>query len=280
MKKFILYAMGCVILFVSCKPETPVEEQDNPPDNRELKYTYTKAQDGIEMEVFLPTEEKNIRVAVIACPGGSYSSHADHEGAVWAPYFNDLGVAYAVLKYTLPQGDPTKPINDMEKALNILNDMADKWLIDRSKIGVMGFSAGGHLACYSATTSDFSSGIRPDFQILLYPVITMSSGTHNTSRDNFLGTNQSDGTILLYSNELWVSIDTPKAFISYAQSENVVLPSTNGLAFYNAMKKVGADAVLLPLEGNKHGWHHGNAEHETKYLQPLKAKLTPWIQNL
>lgn len=281
MKKLIFGVVACLMMIPACTtenpqiPETPEEEY-----NRELKYTYTKAEDGIDMEVYLPTEETNIKVAVIACPGGSYSSHASHEGAVWAPYFNELGVAFAVLKYTLPAGDPSKPIGDMETALTILNEMADKWLIDKNKIGVMGFSAGGHLACFAATASEYSSEIRPDFQILVYPVTTMSTGTHAGSRTNFLGADASNEEMMLYSNELWVSSDTPKAFITYAKSETVVPPASNGKAFYNAMIKAGAKAELLELVGTKHGWHHGNAEHETAYLQPMKAKLTPWLQKL
>lgn len=281
MKKLIFGVVACLMMIPACTtenpqtPETPEEEY-----NRELKYTYTKAEDGIDMEVYLPTEETNIKVAVIACPGGSYSSHASHEGAVWAPYFNELGVAFAVLKYTLPAGDPSKPIGDMETALTILNEMADKWLIDKNKIGVMGFSAGGHLACYAATASDYSSEIRPDFQILVYPVTTMSTGTHAGSRTNFLGADASNEEMMFYSNELWVSSDTPKAFITYAKSETVVPPASNGKAFYNAMIKAGAKAELLELVGTKHGWHHGNAEHETAYLQPMKARLTPWLKKL
>ena len=281
MKKLIFGVVACLMMIPACTtenpqtPETPEEEY-----NRELKYTYTKAEDGIDMEVYLPTEETNIKVAVIACPGGSYSSHASHEGAVWAPYFNELGVAFAVLKYTLPAGDPSKPIGDMETALTILNEMADKWLIDKNKIGVMRFSAGGHLACFAATASEYSSEIRPDFQILVYPVTTMSTGTHAGSRTNFLGADASNEEMMLYSNELWVSSDTPKAFITYAKSETVVPPASNGKAFYNAMIKAGAKAELLELVGTKHGWHHGNAEHETAYLQPMKAKLTPWLQKL
>lgn len=281
MKKLIFGVVACLMMIPACTtenpqtPETPEEEY-----NRELKYTYTKAEDGIDMEVYLPTEETNIKVAVIACPGGSYSSHASHEGAVWAPYFNELGVAFAVLKYTLPAGDPSKPIGDMETALTIINEMADKWLIDKNKIGVMGFSAGGHLACYAATASEYSSEIRPDFQILVYPVTTMSTGTHAGSRTNFLGADASNEEMMLYSNELWVSSETPKAFITYAKSETVVPPASNGKAFYNAMIKAGAKAELLELVGTKHGWHHGNAEHETAYLQPMKARLTPWLQKL
>lgn len=281
MKKLIFGVVACLMMIPACTtenpqtPETPEEEY-----NRELKYTYTKAEDGIDMEVYLPTEETNIKVAVIACPGGSYSSHASHEGAVWAPYFNELGVAFAVLKYTLPAGDPSKPIGDMETALTILNEMADKWLIDKNKIGVMGFSAGGHLACFAATASEYSSEIRPDFQILVYPVTTMSTGTHAGSRTNFLGADASNEEMMLYSNELWVSSDTPKAFITYAKSETVVPPASNGKAFYNAMIKAGAKAELLELVGTKHGWHHGNAEHETAYLQSMKARLTPWLQKL
>ena len=150
----------------------------------------------------------------------------------------------------------------------------------KAKIGVMGFSAGGHLACYAATASDYSSDIRPDFQILVYPVTTMSTGTHAGSRTNFLGADASNEEMMFYSNELWVSADTPQAFITYAKSETVVPPASNGKAFYNAMIKAGEKAELLELNGTKHGWHHGNADHETAYLQPMKAKLTPWLQKL
>ena len=210
MKKLFWIAIAGMIMVLSCTPEQTPQTPETPEEeyNRELKYTYTKAEDGIDMEVYLPTEETNIKVAVIACPGGSYSSHASHEGAVWAPYFNELGVAFAVLKYTLPAGDPSKPVGDMEIALSILNEMADKWLIDN------------------------------------------------------------------------VNRNTPQAFITYAKSETVVPPTSNGKAFYNAMIKAGAKAELLELNGTKHGWHHGNADHETAYLQPMKAKLTPWLQKL
>lgn len=282
MKKLIFGFAACLLTMSACTTEQPSQTPETPEEeyNRELKYTYTKADDGIEMEVYLPTEETNIKAAVIACPGGSYSSHASHEGDVWAPYFNELGVAFAVLKYTLPAGDPSKPIGDMEIALTILNEMADKWIIDRNKIGVMGFSAGGHLACYAATASDYSDDIRPDFQILVYPVTTMSTGTHAGSRTNFLGADPTSEEMMFYSNELWVSSETPKAFITYAKSETVVPPTSNGKAFFNAMIKAGAKAELVELEGTKHGWHHGNSEHEVAYLKPMKAKLTPWLQKL
>lgn len=279
MKKLIFGAIACLMMMPACTTE-PENKEPEEIYNRELTYNYTKAEDGINMQVFLPTEEKNIKAAVIACPGGSYSSHADHEGAVWAPYFNDLGIAFAVLKYTLPNGDPNKPVADMEAALTLFHEMADKWLIDKSKIGVMGFSAGGHLACYSATASDFDSDIRPDFQVLIYPVTTMSSGTHAGSRDNFLGAGSSNESQMFYSNEYWVTSDTPKAFISYAKDETVVPPASNGQAFYKAMIKAGAEAECLPLDGNRHGWHHSNSDHVKQYLTPLKEKLTPWLLGL
>lgn len=247
---------------------------------RELRYTYYKSSSGVNMEVYLPIEDKNIKAAVITCPGGGYSSHAAHEGAVWAPYFNDLGIAFAVLTYTLPAGDPSKPVGDIEKALTILHKMADKWIIDKNKIGVMGFSAGGHLACYAATSAGFAADIKPDFQILMYPVITMVSTTHNGSRTNLLGASPSEELLKKYSNELHVTKDTPKAFISFATNETVVPPATNSVAFYNAMKTAGASVEYLPIEGDRHGWHHDNASQVTQYLTPLKEKLTPWLKNL
>ena len=139
------------------------------------------------LRVFLPAPELATGRAVVACPGGGYSHLAfEHEGCDWAPYFNKQGIALIVLKYRMPKGDRTLPISDAEAAMKVVRDSADVWNLNPNDIGIMGSSAGGHLASTIATHSN--PELRPNFQILFYPVITMDkSYTHMGSHDNLLG---------------------------------------------------------------------------------------------
>ena len=134
------------------------------------------------LRVFLPAPELATGRAVVACPGGGYSHLAvDHEGYDWAPYFNKQGIALIVLKYRMPKGDRTIPISDAEAAMKIVRDSADVWNLNPNDIGIMGSSAGGHLASTIATHA--RPELRPNFQILFYPVITMNkSYTHMGDR--------------------------------------------------------------------------------------------------
>lgn len=137
-------------------------------------------------------------MAVIMCPGGGYSRLAmDHEGHDMAPWFCGQGITYVVLKYRMPNGHCEVPLSDAERAIRIVREHAGEWNIHPRKIGIMGASAGGHLASTLAT--HYSAASRPDFQILLYPVVTMTQSTHGGSRKEFLGGNpptRTKGTLL------------------------------------------------------------------------------------
>ncbi len=171
------------------------------------------------LRVFLPAPELATGRAVVACPGGGYSHLAvDHEGCDWAPYFNKQGIALIVLKYRMPKGDRTLPISDAEAAMKIVRDSADVWNLNPRDIGIMGSSAGGHLASTIATHA--KPELRPDFQILFYPVITMDkSYTHMGSHNSLLGKDASAELEKEYSNEKQVTKETPRAFIVYSDDD-------------------------------------------------------------
>ena len=165
--------------------------------------------DKAELTVYLPDAKKATGRAVVCCPGGGYAHLAmDHEGHQWANFFNNQGIALIVLKYRMPHGNRFIPISDAEEAMKSVRRHATEWHIDRNNIGIMGFSAGGHLASTIATHSKGEAA--PNFQILFYPVITMDLGfTHKGSHDNLLGTDHSKKELRKleaeYSNDLQVN---------------------------------------------------------------------------
>lgn len=213
--------------------------------------------------------------AVVDCPGGGYAHLAmDHEGYDWADYFNRQGISFFVLKYRMPHGDRTLPVSDAEKAIRLVRDSADRWQINRYDVGIMGFSAGGHLASTVSTHAAFDA--RPDFSILFYPVITMRQGTHGGSKVNFLGTNPDERLVDEFSNERQVRVHlTPPAVILLANDDNVVPPVENGVAYYSAMRKAGNDCSLYiyPTGGHGFGFRPSFTYHEQ-----MLNDLTTWLQ--
>lgn len=206
------------------------------------------------IRVFLPAPELSTGRVIVACPGGGYSHLAyNHEGYDWAPYFNKQGIALVVLKYRMPKGGHIEvPVSDAEEALRMVRDSAAVWNINPNDVGIMGFSAGGHLASTVATHA--SPEVRPDFQILLYPVITMDKAyTHMGSHDNLLGKDASEQLEKLYSNEKQVTKTTPRAFIAYSDDDKSV-PPANGVNYYLALHKEGVPATLHVYPSGGHGW--------------------------
>lgn len=227
------------------------------------------------LRVFLPAPELATGRAVLVLPGGGYTFLAvDHEGYDWAPYFNKQGIAVIVLKYRMPHGDRTLPIADAEAAMKLLRDSAIVWKLNPNDIGIMGSSAGGHLASTIATHA--VKELRPNFQILFYPVITMDkSFTHLGSHDNLLGKEASEALENEYSNEKQVTKDTPRAFIVYSDDDKVVHPA-NGVNYYLALHKNGVPAVLHIYPTGGHGW----GIHENfLYKSEMQAELTSWLQS-
>lgn len=190
-------------------------------------------------------------LALVACPGGGYVIKAmDHEGFDFAWELNNLGITYGVLDYRLPKGEAEVPGDDARKAIKVMREHAGEWGI--KKTGIMGFSAGGHLASTVATHYDRAS--RPDFQVLFYPVITMNPEyTHKGSRANLLGKTHSKEMDYKYSNELQVTTDTPPALIFHCSDDDVV-PVANAVNYYTALQQHGVAATLHIFPTGGHGW--------------------------
>ena len=227
------------------------------------------------LRVFLPAPELATGRAVVACPGGGYSGLAvNHEGYDWAPYFNKQGIALIVLKYRMPKGDRTLPISDAEAAMKMVRDSADVWNLNPNDIGIMGSSAGGHLASTIATHAP--EALRPNFQILFYPVITMDkSFTHMGSHDNLLGKDASADLEKEFSNEKQVTKETPRAFIVYSDDDKVV-PPANGVNYYLALNKKGGPSVLHIYPTGGHGW---GIREDFLYKSEMQNELTSWLRS-
>ena len=235
--------------------------------------------DKAEFTVYLPDEKKATGRAVVCCPGGGYSHLAmDHEGHQWAPFFNSQGITLIVLKYRMPHGNRMIPISDAEEAIKTVRRHASEWHINPADVGIMGFSAGGHLASTIATHS--TGDAAPNFQILFYPVITMDLGfTHKGSHDNFLGEGHSKKELRKleadYSNDLQVNRTTPRAFLALSDDDKVV-PAANGLNYYEQLYKhdVPASIHIYPTGG--HGWGY---RESFDYHYNMVFELKAWLQS-
>ena len=235
--------------------------------------------DKAELTVYLPDAKKATGRAVVCCPGGGYNHLAmDHEGHQWATFFNNQGIALIVVKYRMPHGNRFIPISDAEEAVKTVRRNATEWHINRNDIGIMGFSAGGHLASTIATHSKGEAA--PNFQILFYPVITMDMGfTHKGSHDNFLGDGHTKKELRKleaeYSNDLQVNRTTPRAFLALSDDDKAV-PAANGFNYYQQLYKhdVPASIHIYPTGG--HGW--GYRESFTYHYQMI-FELKGWLQS-
>ena len=199
--------------------------------------------------VHLPAKPNG--AAVVICPGGGYGGLVvGGEGHGIAKWLNAQGIAGIVLEYRLPAGRAQVPLLDAQKALTLTRARAAEWKIDPQKVGIIGFSAGGHLAATAAT--HFTPENRPDFAILIYPVITMSIGTHGGSKKNLLGATPSEELANFYSNEKQVTKDTPPTFLAHALDDKAV-PIENSRLFHQACQAKGVPSKLLELPNGGHG---------------------------
>lgn len=233
--------------------------------------------DTARVTVFLPEKKKASGRCVVICPGGGYSHLAiDHEGFDWVPFFNSQGIAVVVLKYRMPRGFTEVPISDAEEAVKMVRRNAQNWNIDSKQVGIMGFSAGGHLASTVATHAKGNAA--PDFQILFYPVITMQPDhTHQGSHDNLLGKDHSKKALRRleqqYSSDMQVTRATPRAFIALSDDDEAVLPS-NGVNYYMECFRHDVPATLHVYPTGGHGW--GYRESFT-YHYEMVFDLKAWL---
>lgn len=213
--------------------------------------------------------------SVLICPGGGYTHLAmDHEGKAWAPFFNNLGITAVVLQYRMPKGDLRVPIADAERALAYMRANAHEWRVNIDDIGIMGSSAGGHLASTIATNGKV--GNIPSFQILFYPVITMDPGfTHRGTHDNFLGKHPSKKQEQKYSSDLQVSHNTPRAFIALSDDDSGVLPA-NGVNYYVELYRHDVPASLHVYPTGGHGW---GMRESFPYHVEMELELKAWLKS-
>ena len=245
------------------------------------KFVLKNSADGQSgLTCYLP--KKPTGRAVVDCPGGGYSHLAmDHEGHQWAEYFNKQGIAYFVLKYRMPKGDRNIPLSDAYQAMRTVRDSAEVWHINKNDVGIMGFSAGGHLASSVSTHAD--EAVRPNFSILFYPVISMDERiTHKGSCVNFLGEERKTNAKLVeeWSNDKAVRPQvTPRVILLMSSDDKVVPPVTNGVAYYTAMNKAGIECTLHIYPSGGHGWGFRNTAQGFRYHTQMLDDLTTWLQH-
>ena len=238
------------------------------------------------LALYLPKKETANQSAVLIFPGGGYSHLAMHkEGKKVALWLNSLGITAFVLKYRLPTDRVMKdktigPLQDAQEAIRTIRRNAKEWNIDPAKIGVLGFSAGGHLASTLAThyldkvyDADTISA-RPDFSILIYPVISMEEGiTHNGSKVNLLGANAVKELVDKYSNEKQIDANTPKTFLIHASDDKVV-PVENSIQYYMNLKKFNVPVEMHLYENGGHGFGLGTKGTHTEWPKACEKWLT------
>jgi acetyl esterase/lipase len=230
---------------------------------------------------------KDPKTCVVICPGGGYRILASsHEGYDIAAKFNEIGVSALVLYYRLPEDSAQvekkyAPLQDAQAALALVRENAAKWNVDPNKVGIMGFSAGGHLAATASThfTKDYTgilpgANLRPDFSILMYPVISVRPFGHSGSSQNLLGKNPSEEDLHLFSNEEQVTSQTPKAFLVHAADDNAV-PLKNSLLY---AEKLTANKVPVDLHVYAKGGHGFGLNNKTTSGDLWFDRLITWMK--
>ena len=262
-----LYAQQTIHLYdgkvPNSKPYT-TKELWEPQDNGDTLVHYTSEP---TLAVFLPEKSKANGTAVIICPGGGYwVTSIVKEGFSVARKFNEMGVTAFVLKYRIPNDSSMidrkiGPLQDAQRAIQLVRMRANEWNVDPNKVGIMGFSAGGHVASTEAThfnkaliENKNNTNLRPDFQILIYPVISMhDSLTHKDSRTQLLGSDPTKENVDLYSNELQVNKDSPPAYITQAADDKVV-DVDNSIIYFEKLRHNNVPVEMHIYEKGNHGF--------------------------
>jgi acetyl esterase/lipase len=301
MKNLIVAAL-LLVGVISCPGQNqilPLWEGD-PPNYRETgEVTIWDTSDIVRVRLvqkpdiaaFLPSKKNAIGEAVVVCPGGGYGILAyDWEGSDIARWLNSHGIAAFVLKYRLPGSKsnivPHKsPLMDAQRAMRLVRAHAEEWNIDPAKIGIMGFSAGGHLASTLSTHYDAGDpsspdpveqqSCRPDFSVLVYPVISFTGEfSHSGSRRSLLGEDADPELVRYYSNELQVNQDTPPAILIHSDDDTGV-PVENSIAYYEALRanKVSSELHIYPYGGHGYSLAIGQG-----HLSTWPDRVIDWIK--
>ena len=275
-----MLALGCLAMSAVAPLKIKLWPNGAPTKNglegTEERWEGAKVYEVSEPELWVYKAEKPNGMAVVACPGGGYKYlSTDNEGTMFIDWMNERGITFAILKYRLPNGQSEVPLEDARRAMEIMRTQGKEFGVNPNEIGIMGSSAGGHLAATLATMYG-SPMYRPDFQILLYPVITMTDKTHKGSRTNLLGENPTADQIERYSLENRVDAQTPPAFIILASDDNAVKP-INSLRYAEKLQsnKVPYSLHIYPAGG------HGFGFRDTYQYKPQwSAELDRWLKSL
>ena len=271
-----LFMIGALLVSSFLSAQHPIQvklAEEKTVDEKPVIKGWINGDEYTEATLTIYLAKKPNGQAIVACPGGGYGGIATtHEGHDMAAWFNTQGITYAVLHYRMPYGKHEIPLSDAHQAIRYMRKNAEKWGI--KQLGIMGSSAGGHLASTAAT--HFNAETRPDFQILFYPVVTMTDYTHQGSKDNLLGKNPSEELVKLYSNELQVTEQTPPAFIMHSSNDDAV-PVLNSINYYLALCKHGvwSSMHLYPVGG--HGWGYNES---FPYKAQWKDELEKWLREI
>ncbi|MAF65289.1 MAG: alpha/beta hydrolase [Planctomycetes bacterium] len=271
-RRLLLFAVGLFLtaLTSTLSAQTPAKPVKPTPTERVALWSgKAPVGDGkfedcnLELEVFLPPADKANGAAIVLCPGGGYIRHVtDREGYPIAQWLYENGIATIILEYRLPKLRHQVPLLDAQRAIRLTRANAATWKINPKRIGILGFSAGGHVASTAATHFDDGDGdspdpierisCRPDFAWLIYPVVTMGNFTNKGSRDELLGPDPKPELVRLYSNETQVTADAPPTFLAHAIDDKPV-PPENSRQFVAAMKAHRVSVELLELPTGGHG---------------------------
>jgi acetyl esterase/lipase len=241
------------------------------------------ARDIPTLTPFFPDTNQATGAAIVVCPGGGYAHLAPHEGEGYARWLNEIGITAFVLQYRLGGDGYRHPamLQDAARAVRLVRARAAEWKLDPQRIGIIGSSAGGHLA--STLLTHFDAGkpdaadpvervsSRPDLGILCYAVITMGDGTHRGSRENLLGTNAPPELVRELSNELHVTKNTPPCFL-WTTFEDKTVPMENTLRFADALRAAGVPFDLHVYQKGGHGMGLGSRDNDP-------AKWHPWVRD-
>jgi len=265
MATFTTNAQEVIPLYSGEIPNSRASDLIEPEDNASAQLVRVSVTPTLQL--FLPDQEIATQQAVVICPGGGYSVIVyQGEGVSTAKRLAANGIAAFVLKYRLPRDETMVdkkigPLQDAQQAIKIVRENADKWNIDPSKVGIMGFSAGGHLASTAATHFETplienpqGASLRPDFQILVYPVISMQDElTHADSRRQLLGDTPAKETIDRFSSELQIKPNAPPAYIIHA-GDDALVDVDNSIEYFQKLRKLGIPTELHVYPKGGHGF--------------------------
>lgn len=283
MKKILVLILGLYCYsFASSQEIVKLWEKAPPTDNKLAGDEINRNNDWItnvcepDIAIYKPTNDSKNTPAVLICPGGGYAGVAyKHEGQQFAQWLNTIGITGIVLKYRMPNKHKSVPMEDVHQAIRYLRSNAVKYGINPNKLGIAGFSAGGHLAATASTQflTEDGSNVRPDFSILFYPVTTLMEVPPGGTCTNLLGENPSGADLYKYSVEKQVNNATPPTIILLSNDDDVV-SSEHSIIYYNSLRINNIPSAMYIFPEGGHGW----GMHENfKYHKQMLSLLKEWL---